>query len=188
MAALTLLTPPAFPFIKLEAMKAHLRTPFDDEDDVIPDYVEAAAGFIEGPEGVTRRMFRRSRWLLETDFARCVEIPLPPLASVESVNLIADDEDPEPIEQGAGGFRIRRRGDHAYLEFGPARRGSLAVTFWAGFEEAAWIPKPVLQAVRLLTAHYFETREAAQDRPPEAIALGVKDLLERWIIPHKRTP
>ena len=103
---LTLVTAPANQPVTLDEAKAHLRVDFTDDDDMIEALIEAASGWVDGPNGFLGRALIDQTWDLYLDHFPCgphrhqafayhhghrrhrhdaIEIPLPPLIEVLGV-------------------------------------------------------------------------------------------------------
>jgi uncharacterized phiE125 gp8 family phage protein len=86
LSLLRIVAPPYAPVTLAEA-KQHLRVDHDDEDDDIQMCIDAATGFVDGPDGFLGRALIDQTWDLYLDRfpTREIKIPLPPLIELESV-------------------------------------------------------------------------------------------------------
>jgi uncharacterized phiE125 gp8 family phage protein len=109
--SLQLNTPPATEPVTLAQAKAWLKVETDDEDALIAALIPAARARAEWHTG---RAFVTQGWTLWLDrVGDCVELPLPPLAGVESVTLYAADDAATLLAEdgyrGVGGCFSRAR-------------------------------------------------------------------------------
>jgi uncharacterized phiE125 gp8 family phage protein len=93
--SLYLIEGPSQPVVSLADMKAHLRVEIDDtdDDDLIEAMTAAATAHIEGGDGKLGRALVAQTLELRINGFACseIELPLPPLLSVESVKYYDDD-------------------------------------------------------------------------------------------------
>lgn len=167
---LTLVTAPAVEPVYLLEAKAHLRVTEDDEDALIGQLITVAREALDGRDGLLGRALIQQTWKLTLPkFSRAIEIPLPPLISVDAISYIDSDGDAQTIDLQT--VTVEGIGDAASAILRPASGTSwpstydhpeaVAITFTAGYgATAADIPAPVKQALLLDIAHMFENREA----------------------------
>ncbi|MEO0983274.1 MAG: phage head-tail connector protein [Pseudomonadota bacterium] len=158
--SLTLLTPPAgFP-VALADIKAHLRLTDSAEDALVSAATAAATRFIEARAGLA---LLTQSWRLTLDAAPegALRLPIGPVQGVAAVTISGETLDPSAYEV-ATGLPGRLRAVGAWPR--PAESlADVAVDFTAGYGAAADVPAPLIRAVKLLAAQFFETREAAGD-------------------------
>jgi uncharacterized phiE125 gp8 family phage protein len=154
--------------ISLEEVRAHLRIDHTDEDPTLQLYIDAATGYLEGPNGILDRALVTQSWAQAYPlFTDPIVLPLG-LQPVQSVTQIGyyDPEGAaqlldagvyELIPNAAGGPVIQRLGTAAW----PAtavRNDAVTVEFVAG--EVSVAP-PIRQAMLLLVGHWYAQRETA---------------------------
>ena len=85
---------PADPIITLAVLKQHLRVDFDDDDEVIQIYLNAAMGWLDGYRGVLGRCIMPQTWQVAYDTPGTHRLPFPDVqtvtASVGTATLTAD--------------------------------------------------------------------------------------------------
>lgn len=87
--ALTLIAGPLVSPLTLADAKAHLRVEHDDHDLMIQSLIDAAIEHFDGRDGWLGRALVQQTWELRLDrFPHCIEIPLPPLISLDSVKYV----------------------------------------------------------------------------------------------------
>ncbi|WCR09411.1 hypothetical protein JHW45_09755 [Paracoccus stylophorae] len=183
-------TAPAAEALPVAALREHLRlgSGFRIADDsaetaALTGFLRAAVATIEARTGKVL-LTRRFRMQLD-DWRDRLGQPLP-LAPVVSVDAIALDDGAGtltdlPVES----WRLLPDGQRpmilptgVILPHVP-RRGSVTVTFTAGFGDS-WdaVPADLAQAVLMLAARYYEDRSFEGSRG--AMPFGVSALIERW--------
>lgn len=178
---------PASEPVTLAEAKAHLRVDYSTEDSLIGDLIKTATRHLEGRHGILGRALVTQTWdyYLEawpTDVAgrqkRRIEIPLPPLRSVTGVYY----RDTSGVEQtlSAASYAVDKRALVGAIQLkGTAQWPALdddpeavRIRFAAGFGDAADVPEPVRQSIKLLVGHWFLSREAVgQVGTPVAMAV-----------------
>jgi uncharacterized phiE125 gp8 family phage protein len=159
-----LLTPPSAEPVALAEMKAFLRVEHDDDDDVIAALISGARTYIEAR---TRRALITQGWRLTRDvWPASGALPLlpAPVAALLAVRVYRVEGGADLID--AGLFALDKAAAPAVLTFvrgalpAPGRpRGGIEFDITAGYgEEAGDVPAPLRQAIRLLTAHWYENR------------------------------
>ena len=189
---MTIVTEPSVEPVSLEEAEDHLRlsdTSTGVEDTVILSYIKAARRVCER---IQNRAYIEQTWnLVLNGFPASggIKIPLPPLISVSHVKYYGTggtattmtaanyyvDTDSEP-----GGVYL------AYGEVWPSAtlrpNNGVEIQFVAGYGSAASsVPMEVRQAIKLLTGHLYENREATTPDKMQArdLPLGVQSLL--WL-------
>jgi len=173
---LKLKTAPTVEPVTLDEAKLHLKVDSADDNPLITALIATAR---ELAERETKRAFVTQIWELILDTAGGeIEVPKPPLQSVESITVIdkeggetvvdASKYDVDKAQNSYG--RVRLRSGSSW----PAHRGfaSFIVEFKAGYGNAAAdVPEALKQAILQLIAHLYENRESVE------VPAGVKILL-----------
>ncbi len=169
MSAILIDGPEAEP-VSLAEAKAFLRLEHDDEDGLVAALITAARLHIEA---ATRRLLVTQNWRIVRDRwpGGIVPISLAPLQSISAVRLFPAEGDAETLP--ASEYWLDAASTPARLV---ARRGfpspgrpvaGIEIDVVAGYGDAADVPEPLRQAIRLLVAHWFEDR----------LLVGAADLL-----------
>lgn len=178
--------------------KAHLRIFHDDEDAYIDSLVATATANIDGPEGFLGRALISQKWEMTLDGfppnshdgVRAINLPLPPLISVEEVKY--DDADGVTTELTSANYRLIGAASATGGFLLPLANtqwpttnceiGSVRVKFTAGY---AAIPSSIKHAILLIVSHFYEHREENLDTGAKfgmlELPMGVKSLL----FPHR---
>lgn len=174
---LTLLFPPATEPVSLSALKDHLRVTHTDEDAVIAGALVAAIRAIEARAGIA---LAPQGWRLSLDAPpeETVFLPITPCITIDAVTVTGPDDTPTAVgpelyefAPGAPG-RLRRAAP--WPPIGPKFDG-VHIDFTAG--HAGTVPEPLLQAVKTLATHFYETRAACVDQRMFAIPQSVDALI-----------
>lgn len=183
-------TAPAAEALPVAALRGHLRLAqgFDGPDDAAED--AALAGFLRAAiatiEGRTGKVLLKRRFRMQLDDWRDrlgQSLPLAPVHSVERIEI--DDGAGTVTALPAASWRLVPDSQRPIIL--PAgvilphvpRRGSVTVTFLAGFGDSwAEVPAELGQAVILLAARHFEDR--GSDSLRHALPFGVSALIEKW--------
>jgi Phage gp6-like head-tail connector protein len=180
--------PPAR-LVSLEDMKAHLRVTVDDEDALIGAYIDAACGWLDGPDGwlgrcigsqVLEVFYGPGRgampFLREPDLT----VPIGPVLDVLAVEYW--DRDGVATELELQGIEVRRD----LIDWGAAadwlgRTNRVRLRYRAGYAET---PAPVAQAIKLLVGQWFRNRSGINiGNIVNQLPNGVKALLGPY---HRR--
>ncbi|OSP54345.1 head-tail connector protein [Pseudoruegeria sp. SK021] len=169
--------------------RAHLRLGRGFADDAVQDSVletclRAAIAAIEGRTG--KALYSRGfRWTLPAWRCRDVQaLPVAPVSNVSGITIItrqgdASFADPEYYYLEQDALRPLLRAVSYFLPSIPTG-GTAEVTFSAGYSvDWSGMPPDLAQAVLLLAAHYYETR---QEQPTNDgnMPFGVTSLIERY--------
>lgn len=160
---------PAEP-VTLEEARTHIRgyTGITTEDDLLQSLITAARVYCET---ITNRVLLTQTWdmVLDAFPPGIMELPKPPLISVESVKHIDNNGTEQTLAPSA--YKVDAVTDPgriapAYGTVWPVTRSepnAVTIRFIAGYGElAATVPMPIRQAMLLMIGHLFENREAVQ--------------------------
>lgn len=159
-----LITPPSAEPVALAEMKAFLRVEHNDDDAVIAALTTGARTLVEAR---TRRALMTQGWRLTRDvWPAGGALPLlpAPVAALLAVRVYRVDGGADLIDTGL--FALDAAAAPAVLTFvrgalpPPGRpRGGIELDIEAGYgDDPEDVPEPLRQAIRLLTAHWYENR------------------------------
>jgi uncharacterized phiE125 gp8 family phage protein len=155
-----LVTGPLVEPISLEEARLYLRLDDTQEDVLLASLVKAARLMLES---ATRLKFVSQSWRLSVASpprSRSLRIPLAPILSLDAVRAF-DSGGIETLVDEAY-YRLRRTSEPAEIVFHdgfPGASGGVEIDLTAGFgPDAAQVPEPLRQAVRMLVAYWFENR------------------------------
>lgn len=169
------LTPPAAPVLTLEEAREQIRVdrietaPIAAEDALIEAFVQSATDELDGRDGWLGRALVTQTWRMTLDAwpaGGVIEVPLPPLQSVTSIVYV--DEGGATVTLAPSAYRVITDGEPGLIEpvYGtrwPAVRrqtGPIAITFVAGYGNAAAVPEIIKQYIRHRIGQFYEHREA----------------------------
>lgn len=176
----------------VEQAKAHLRVDHDDDDTLITDLVAAAVDMLDGYAGTLGRALVTQGWRLHLPAfplrtpGRWIDLPLPPLQAVTSIDYTAPDGAVRTVPEGAYevlsgpvGRVVLRTG----FAWPPTAIGQRAVTvdFTAGYGDPSDVPPAVRQAVKVMIAAWYSDREGSEKAMPIAAERLVRGLRVRRV-------
>lgn len=164
---LTLVTPPAATPVTLAEVKEHLRVSNTKSDSFLTALIAATTQHLDGRAGTLRRALVTQTWRVDApDFPACrsLELPLPPLQSVTSVQYYDADGVLQTFD--AANYRVIATDmfGHVELVSGASwpvtqdRSDAVRVTFVAGYGAAAAVPDGIKHALKLHIADLFGSR------------------------------
>lgn len=182
---LTITTPPSGSLLALADVKAYLRIDADatHEDAVISDMMEAAVIIAER---ITGRALLQTVFKLDVDGFRDIELPKPPLVSMDSITYIdeAGDQQPLPADQ----YRLRDEREPAFVEFIGTDLPKLnadavhpiSINYTAGYADASAVPAPIKQYAKMLVADNFDLQRGTTTM----LKLAHSPLADSLIMPY----
>ena len=179
------ITPPTIEPLTLAEAKAQCRIDIDDDDTLIAGMIQAAREYCEAIDWRSYLTQTIELWLEAWPGDDEIELPLPPLQSVTSVEyydtddvkytLTASDYYVDTISEPG---RVVLKNLKTWPTTSLRDYNAICVTYKAGWTTQAAVPQAIKQAMLLLIGHWYENREAttlgAVSRP---IDFAVKALL-----------
>lgn len=151
--------------LDLDEAKAHLKVDHTDEDTLIDLYVKMARRYCEE---VSRRAFCTQTWEMTLDAwpaGAVVELPYPPLQSVESISYVDSDDSAHTLSAADYGVDTDSEPGRVYLKIGKSwPSGALRPVagvkfrFVAGYADVANIPEVYQLATRWMLSLLHENR------------------------------
>lgn len=167
--ALSLVSGPVAEPLSLAEAKLHLRETRDGQNAIITALITAAR---QQCESITRRALISQTWDLYLPAfpaaGQAIEVPLSPLASVESITYV--DADGVTQTWDAADYTVDAVTEPglivpAYSKSYPSVRvipNAVKVRFIAGYGAAADVPEGIKQAMRMLIGHMYVNRESVK--------------------------
>ena len=160
--------------VSLEEAKAQARVRHDDEDRLFTGYIAAAFDYLHGPDG-----WLNGYCLLEETFELCVsrvdsvlELPVRPVTDDSSALFEQRVIGGDYAAINAGDFMIAQVNGFATLArltmVGFALKPGVIdprryrIRFSAGWRDPDLVPSPLKQAIKMLAAHFYASREVAE--------------------------
>jgi uncharacterized phiE125 gp8 family phage protein len=166
---LQLTSAPAAEPITADDEKLHARVDIDDDDDLIDLYIKTARLYVEH---YIQSALIAQTWKLTYDSCdepfskRLINIPMKPITSITSIKTY-DSVNAETIFSSDS---YRLSGDRVVLNDNydwPTNyrlHDALEIIFVAGYgASGSYVPEDIKQAIRMLVAQYYQTREALFD-------------------------
>lgn len=169
--------------LSLVEAKLHLRVDVTDDDTLITALITAAREFAEHYTGLALSVQTLEMSLngFPSDNDSCIELDMPPVASITSVKYT----DVAGVEQtiSSAAYVLSLYGDSRRLSpangyYWPSTQDvsdSVRIRYIAGY---AAIPKAVKAALLLLVGHLYANRENSSTFKVEEIPLGARSLLD----------
>ncbi len=164
--------------VSLDAFKSHLRVTHTDEDPLIAGVLAAATRAIEARTGLA---LSPQSWRMTVDAVpeETLLLPVAPCVRIDAVSVTGPDGETAPVAASryefAPGSPGRLRRAAPWPRVGPAMDG-VRIDFTAGYDEGA-APAPLLQAVKALAAHFYETRASVSGERPYSTPQSVDALI-----------
>lgn len=161
-------------------LKAHLRVTSSDEDSLIESYRTAACEFVENY--CNTRLTSQHVYFYAHSFAALGEIPIAPVQSVTAVQYKAT-KDGDYLTWADSNYYIELARNPALIKFiaVPSVDANaitpIRIKCNCGYTST---PEALVQAVRLLVAHMFENRQAAEVGNIKEIPLGIYSLMNTY--------
>jgi uncharacterized phiE125 gp8 family phage protein len=179
--------PTAEPLTLTEA-RAHSRFDSFAEDGVIAGFILAARTYIETLCGIA--LCPTTFLMTIDDFpnADYIELPREPLQSIVAVtykNLTGGTTTWAASEYEVDLYstppRLRPKDEYDWPDDVKDQLAAVSIEFVAGYSGPEAIPQPIMQALRMLTAHYIENREAVLlNETPRELPFSVIPLLTQY--------
>ena len=157
--------PATEPITTAEA-KAHLRVDFSDEDTIIDTYIVAARKFCEHYTG---RVFITQTWRQnENAFKSEMLLMVNPIVSLTSLKYYDTDESQQTLTDSSANFQKDFNSDvgriiegltNAFPSIGDTVNPIEIITV-CGYGAASAVPVDIKNAIKIMTAHFYENREA----------------------------
>lgn len=181
--------------------KQHLNVDTDDDDQIIERYIRAAIGFVQRRTAKalapTTYLYTTDNWpITEYDggWYRGIELPLSPVRSVVSVHYLDEDDAEIQVEEAdystiitAEGALILFQDTWSVPSSFSQRPDSVRVVFEAGYDDPATsgsgddpnlhLPAEAELLVLMLTAHWYQNREAVSPESLQAVEISADALL-----------
>lgn len=174
--------------VSLDDAKSHLRIDGAEQDAAVTALIDRATSFAQKQTG---RAFVTQSWRLILDCfpSGAIKLPLPPLASVESITYIDADGAEQTLDTAdylVNPYGLIGEVSPAYDKSWPVTRSqpmAVKVNFTCGFGNAASVPSDIKAALLLMIGHLDQVREATSDLPSVPVAMGIGALLAPYVVP-----
>ncbi len=161
----------------------------DDETDqnaMIIGLLLSARKYIEK---ITNNALVTQTWKYSRDeFIAEIELPKPPLISIDSVNYVDIDGVAQVLDPSFYQYDVENKPGRlcpAYGEVWPQTRRQLnavQITFTCGFGAAVDVPEEMKLAMNLYIGHFFRNTEETTAVKQYPLKIGIKNLVSEYII------
>jgi uncharacterized phiE125 gp8 family phage protein len=171
-----LISPSTSEPLSLAEAKNFLRVEHDADDELIAALIAAARNAVEL---ATRRMLIAQTWRIVLDrwpASGRIASPVNPLRTLAAARVLASDGTPAALDLGVFTLDTASApGSIAFERANVAEPGrvlaGIELDVTAGYGEAADVPPPLVQAIRLLLAQSYEQRDQVRmDALPDVVA------------------
>ena len=192
------ITAPSIEPVVVADAKAHLRVDVADDDILITGLIMAAR---QRAESYTQRSFISQQWRLYFDYNtqhgttpmlhdrnpdhNVIRLPAPPIISLDAFEYLSAATtwtavDPSLWHYDAGGMRIVQ---DDVLPEPYTYRSSFRATYTAGYGTTAdKVPMAIQLAIKTLTLHFYENREAFTPNAMQGMPAAGESLLQPYKI------
>jgi uncharacterized phiE125 gp8 family phage protein len=171
MSRLVLVQGPMVPLLALDQVKTALRIDTSADDTYLESLIDGARAALDGADGLLGRALDVQTWRLDMqDFADEVELPLPPLIDVLTIDYLDLTNTRQTLSTSVyrvieGGYT--RRGSVILAENAswptvyPGQPDGVRITFQCGYASEASpgdsvVPEPIRQAARLMIRRWYD--------------------------------
>ncbi len=156
--------------VSLSLVRQHCRVVVNDEDELLTMQARAARELVERESGVhlVRKTVREI--LPKFPCGRSIELHAWPVISVDSITYIDEDEEEQTLDLetyvstslGTRPSLVTLRSDEGWPTTDCDRPDAVTIEYSVGFDaNSKPAPDAALQAILLLTGHWYRNREAA---------------------------
>ncbi len=185
-AAVKIKTPCAVP-LTVELLADMLRLDVDDENDLLRQYLSAAASEIEGPDGWGVALGAQVWTLTLNRLPEQIILPGWPVTGVSQIRYM-DRTGAVQVLDHAAHYRLVRgldparlvRTSGAALPFVLPEVGAVEVDYNLGHADPADVDPALMTALGMLAGHFFENREATTAAKLAEVPLGVSHIRNRF--------
>ncbi|MFH3480576.1 head-tail connector protein [Xanthobacter variabilis] len=174
--------PAAEPLTRAEA-KSFLRIDHDDEDALVDALIAAARRMVEAATG---RVLLEQTWRFTREawpLSGVIPAPVAPVRTIVSAIVSLADGHTVEVPEGVLSLKADRAPALIHVDLARAPQpgaGGIAITITAGYgATAAAVPADLMQAVRLVMAHFYEFRDGSGD------ALSLPDTVGALLAPYR---
>lgn len=173
----------------------------DATNGVLQSFIYTAREYLET---ATRRKIARQQWLLSMDEfpGRQVDdyrpptwrygifrMPFPPLQSIDLIQYVDPTQQTQPftlttldpskymVDTSHEPGRLAPAPYFVWPSTNPLAFQAIQVTFTCGYNTVEDVPYRIIQAIKMLTAHFYEHREATRETAISCIPLGLAALI-----------
>jgi uncharacterized phiE125 gp8 family phage protein len=161
--------PPSGDIVSLEEMIVHCRVDGDEDRDLLKAYLQAAVEHLDGYSGILGQALVEQTWKQAFGgFSGCMRLPVGPYLKDANVDYFDGSNQPQTL--AASVFQVLTDARGPFLALKPdqswpgsyGRPDAVSVTYKAGFGNAAAVPAPIRQAIRMTAATWYANRHTVK--------------------------
>lgn len=153
--------------VNVSEMKAYLNIAHSEDDTLITSLIRAATSYIEGPDGIG---FCFGRQVYEARFENLPRYVTVPMAPVIDVTATVGGEVVEPT------WFDPATGEVKY----PFSMGAATIAITAGHNDTDLIPEVLKQAIKMLAASWYATRENDTEKALSEVPVSVDRVIRNF--------
>lgn len=171
--------------VTLAYVKAQAVVDFDDDDELLSEYINAAVSHLDGHAGIMGRAVMPQAVVQRMPDFSCLTLPYGKATSITAVNYYDTDGVMQAVP--AAQYTLLNNAGGSYVHFIDAanipsafvRPDAVAVTYQAGYASAAAVPSAIKLAIVMMCSEWYENRTGTNEGRVQirAIPNGVHDLL-----------
>lgn len=171
--------------VGLDYVKSHTVVDFDDDDEILTEYINAAVSHLDGHAGIMGRAIMPQSVVQPLADFSCLSLPYGKVRSITSISYYDVDGTVQTVDDadytllnGPGGSYIHFiDGDNIPSVF--ARPDAVMVTYQAGWADADSVPSAIKLAIVMMCSEWYENRTGTNEGRVQIreIPNGVHDLL-----------
>lgn len=181
--------------VSVQALKDNLRIRHSAQDQLLLEAIRDAYAFLDGRDGWLGRAILTQQWTLRlSEFADKIELPFPPLASVQTVKYrdtagvlqTLDSSVYVVVPAYVGYVTLAPEQQWPDIQCHPR---AVEISFTAGYGAGAVVPRQIGRAIKFLASHLYENPSATYAEPrivmvDRKIEYGLEAVVGMMRIPH----
>jgi len=184
----TLTTAPATLPVTLAEVKRQMVVDFDDDDDLITDYITEAVSHFDGYAGILGRALINQVWTQTySKWSRCLRLPFPDVSSVTITysdtagdDQVVSTDDYEILEDAKSAYvRFKDTFTSPSLEDDVAAPISIAITTGYGAAESS-VPAGIRSAIKFTVAQWYQNRDGLVEGAKKGVPNGAEIMARKY--------
>lgn len=166
--------------ISVADLKNHLRVDHSDEDALIEAYRDAAIKWVE--DYCNTRLGDVTA-VYHLDYFKTCSLPVAPVSAISSVTYLDQNGDSQTLDTAQWWADLKRQPARITFDNAPDvfddTYNAVQINITVGYAEAE-IPKPLIQAVRLMVANLYEQRQPVTHSQMYEVPMGLHSILSPY--------
>lgn len=164
--------------VTVAELKAHARISISSDDAYLTTLLVAAREQVEADLNMTIAG-QSYVWHTDSTLGGTLYFPVQPVTAITSITYTDTDEASQTLD--SSNYTLKSYTDPPSVEFGDTvpTGTETVVTFTAGYADVDAVPQKIKHAVMFLAAHWYESREAAQEGSMTTVPLAYERIIGR---------